>query len=91
MGLGEYWKVPAAIAEMTPPSTGIIVNAHDITEFKLAENELHHMVERWSIVYHAGEEIGAGLDIEHIFRAVHRVVLSRSLWWLLYKCARWFR
>jgi PAS domain S-box-containing protein len=45
-----------------------------ITERKQAEEENRRMVERWSIVYRAGEEIGASLDTEQIFAAVHRAV-----------------
>jgi PAS domain S-box-containing protein len=53
---------------------GIIINAHDITERKQAEQDLQRMVERWSIVYRAGEAIGAGLDTEQVFVAVKRAV-----------------
>lgn len=57
-----------------PAIKGIIINAHDITERKQAEQDLNRMVERWAIVYRAGEAIGASLDIEQIFAAVHRAV-----------------
>ncbi len=46
----------------------------DITERRQAEEENRRMVERWSIVYRAGEQIGASLDTEQIFAAVHRAV-----------------
>jgi PAS domain S-box-containing protein len=57
-----------------PAIEGIIINARDITERKRAEGELRRMVERWSIIYHAGEEIGASLDPEQVFAAVHHAV-----------------
>ena len=46
----------------------------DITERMQAEEDNRRMVERWSIVYRAGEEIGASLDTGQIFAAVHRAV-----------------
>jgi PAS domain S-box-containing protein len=57
-----------------PAIKGIIINAHDITERKQVDQDLRRMVERWSIVYRAGEAIGASLDTEQVFAAVHRAV-----------------
>jgi PAS domain S-box-containing protein len=55
-----------------PAIKGIIINAHDITLRKQAEQDLHRMVDRWSIIYHAVEAIGASLDMEQVFAAVYR-------------------
>ncbi len=57
-----------------PAINGIIINAHDITQRKLAEDEIRRMLDRWSIVYSTGEAIGASLDTEQVFSAVHRAV-----------------
>ncbi len=57
-----------------PAIKGIIINAHDITMRKQAEQELRRMVDRWSIIYHAGEAIGASLDMEQVFEAVNHAV-----------------
>ncbi len=57
-----------------PAIKGIIINAHDITERKQTEQDLRRMVDRWAIVYRAGEEISASLDMEHVFAAVNRAV-----------------
>ncbi|MGA2503509.1 MAG: GAF domain-containing protein [Anaerolineales bacterium] len=57
-----------------PAIKGIIINAHDITSRIQAEQDLRRMVDRWSIVYRAGEAIGAGLDTEQVFAAVNHAV-----------------
>ncbi len=57
-----------------PAIKGIIVNAHDITDRTRAESEIHRMLDRWSIVYRAGEAISASLDTEQVFLAVYRAV-----------------
>ena len=57
-----------------PAIKGIVINARDVTERKQADEQNRRMVERWTIVYRAGEEIGASLDPEQIFAAVHRAV-----------------
>jgi len=46
----------------------------DITERKHAEEVSRRMMERWSTIYRAGEEISASLDIEQVFQAVYRAV-----------------
>jgi PAS domain S-box-containing protein len=53
---------------------GRVWSFRDVTERKRAEAEILRMVERWSIVYRAGEEIGASLEPEQVFAAVHRAV-----------------
>ncbi|MBI5945413.1 MAG: PAS domain-containing protein [Chloroflexi bacterium] len=46
----------------------------DVTERKQAEEISRRMMERWSTIYRAGEEISASLDIEQVFQAVYRAV-----------------
>ncbi|MCX6057852.1 MAG: PAS domain S-box protein [Chloroflexi bacterium] len=54
--------------------SGVVVSGRDITERKQAEERTQTLMERWSIVYRAGEEIGASLDTEQVFRAVYHAV-----------------
>jgi len=54
--------------------SGVVVSGRDITERKQAEERTQTLRERWSIVYRAGEEIGASLDSEQAFRAVYHAV-----------------
>ena len=46
----------------------------EIAERKRAEANIRRMVERWSILYNAAEEISASLDTEQVFAAVHTAV-----------------
>jgi PAS domain S-box-containing protein len=46
----------------------------DITERVQAEETARRMAARWSILYRAGEEIGASLEPEQVFEAVYHAV-----------------
>ena len=71
-----YWE-SASISPITDENGAIthyVAVKEDITERKRVEENIRRMVDRWSIVYRASEEIGISLDTEQVFAAVHRAM-----------------
>jgi PAS domain S-box-containing protein len=71
---GSIFNVEISVQYRADEGGRCIAFLRDITERKQAEERTQTLMERWSIVYRAGEEIGASLDTEQVFRAVYHAV-----------------